>query len=129
MKKICNIFIVYFLFVIILTGCGTADPVSNSSGTSTPSSIILSVEVNPASVDSGGSATITATTMTSGSGTPAADVTVYAVSGSGGSLDNASLTTNSSGQAFFTLETVTAPTTVTLTVEDVSVSIRVNVNG
>lgn len=126
MRYIFRNFVNCFLFILVLTGCGSGS-VSNSTGPSSLSGIVMNVEANPKSVSSGGSATITVT-LTFSNGTPAAGQTVNAVSGSGGSISAATGTTDSNGQAFFSV-VVTSPVTVTFTVENISVSIRINVNG
>jgi len=128
MKNTFHVFINYSLLILILARCGTADSISNSAGPSSPSNIIMNLKANPPSVDSGGASIITVTTLFNSSGAPAVDVTVTAASGSGGSLDVASATTDSNGQAFFTV-TITAPATITFTVEDIAASIRINMNA
>ena len=126
MKNIFSDFVKYFLLILILTGCGTEDSISNSAGPSSPSGLTMNLEANPPSVDSGGSTTITVTLRFS-NGSSAVGFTINAVSGSGGSLSASTGTTDSNGQAFFSVE-VTAPVTVTFTVENISASIRINVN-
>ncbi len=129
MKKIYSYFsVICFLFMVILMGCGTADPVSNSAGPSTPSNIVLNLEANPQSTNSGGTVIITVTATFFGTGVPAAGFTVTAVSSAGGTLSAASAITDSNGQAVFTY-TITEAATATFTIEDLAVSIRINVNG
>ena len=127
MKNIFRLFSKYFFLILILAGCGTADSISNSAGPSTPSGIVLNLEASPSSVDSGGSTIITVKATFNSTGASASGETVTASVGSGGSLDEDSKVTNSNGRALFTA-TVTTPVTVSFTLEDITASIRINVN-
>lgn len=126
MKNIFSIFIGYFLFILIFVGCGEVDTLSNSTGPSTPSNIVLNVDLNPRSTDVGGSVIITVTTLFADNGVPAAGIFVV-ISTSHGTT--ASGTTNALGQAFFTVESVNEPTSVTVVAEDIATTVRINVNG
>tara|TARA_B100000959_G_scaffold28274_1_gene27239 strand:- start:212 stop:598 length:387 start_codon:yes stop_codon:yes gene_type:complete len=128
MKKTVCFFINYFLLILFLTGCGTQNSVSNSAGPSSPSNLIMNLEANPSSVSSGGSSTITVTVKNDTTGIVESGVTVNAVIGAGGTLDAATGDTDTNGQVFFAV-TATTAVTATFTLEDISSSIRINVNA
>ncbi len=127
MKNIVRDFVKCFLLILVLTGCGTADSISNSAGPSSPSNIVMNLEANPPSVDPGGSAIITVTLTNATTGVPAAGVLVTCAFSGPGTGECGE--TDSNGQGFLTLEGIDAPTTVTFIVEDISASIRINVNA
>jgi len=88
----------------------------------------MNLEANPSSVSSGGSSTITVTVKNDTTGIVESGVTVNAVIGAGGTLDAATGDTDTNGQVFFAV-TATTAVTATFTLEDISSSIRINVNA
>lgn len=114
-----------FIFVTVYLGCESGSNY-NSDGPTDPSGYTINLASSSTVVGPGGSVILTARVFDS-SGSPADSVTVYFTLSSTGTSE-ASAVTGGDGRAVVTL-TVTGSTTVTATVEDTSVQLRILVTG
>lgn len=117
---------VFILFLLIVAGCGTSDPVSNSAGPSATNAI-LDLKANPPSVAVGGGVIITVTLKYANSGVPISGGFIVMVSSSDSTGDDEG-TTGPSGIIFWKVSGISVPTTYTFCYEDICASIRVNTN-